>query len=235
MVATDGISFDSPNPNLATSRRLGEWELTIYDELCLFKPGVYWHREGKEALLKVKSRGVPKAEFQLAIDVTEFQFKQMHNIGGFHVPETTLAEYGIPEGLVRGERGWPRFCVPVKFRMKSCKQALNEGNWNSAAMVQEEFPLWQDSDPQNKRRRPRYNLEKRRIDTIIHDLAFGHTETKYYGEVRYPAGSLGFGWDGDAIDPVLETAGILRSKKAENYDLPLGEDMEWVNVWGGDD
>jgi hypothetical protein len=236
MVATDGICFDSPHPTLPVSTKLGEWEATEYIDLCLFKPGVYWHRLGIEALLQVKSRGVPKEEFKQALGLVEDQFWLMHQQGGFNtqIPGSLLAEYGAPgEWALRGEQGWPHFRVPVKFRMKSCKQALNEGKWNSAAEVQEQVWLLQDSDPQNKRRRPRYNPGKRRIDTIIHDLSFGSTETKYYGEVKYPTSDIGFGWEGAAIDPILETAGLLRGNTA-NYDLPLGEGMEWETVWGNE-
>jgi hypothetical protein len=230
MVATDGVCFDSPHTGLPISKQLGEWEETPYVDLCLFKPGVYWHKEGKEALLKVKSRGVPKKEFMEGITEVEACFR------GF-------LDYGIvPEGLIeqRDAYGfstdirvmWPYFYVPVNFRMKSCTQALNERKWNGAGEVQELVRLMQDSDPQNKRRNPRYNLGKRRIDTVIHDLSIFATETKYYGECKTPhTKDLGYGLDGSPRDGALEAAEILRSKPA-NYDLPL-DDIEWINVWGG--
>jgi hypothetical protein len=235
MIATDGICFDSPHPSLPLSKKLGEWEETEYTDLCLFKPGVYWHREGKEALVKLKSRGVPKKEFQENIIAVELQFRLMHQDGSF--PGKTITkiagDLGIDEFDLHGEKGWPFFYVPVSFRMKSCAQALNEGDWERAAVVQEKVPILQDSDPQNKRRRPRYNLEKRRIDTIIHDLPLDKIETKYYGEVNYPkVKSLGFGFEGEAIDDYKLGLTTLRDKQS-NYDLPLGDDMVWETVWEG--
>jgi DNA polymerase type B, organellar and viral len=230
MVATDGICFDSPNPNLPVSTKLGEWALSEYNELCLFKPGVYWHREGKEALLKVKSRGVPKEEFASAIEIVEAQFALVHQEGMF--PGRLIKEYVLEDDIayIRTELGWPYFHVPVNFRMKTCKQALNEGNWNTAGTVQEKVMLRQDSDPQSKRRRPRYNLEKRRIDTIIHDVPIKEIQTKYHGEVRIMGIDLGIGFDGSPRSGLIEAAGILRDKHA-NYDLPLDNDVEWINVW----
>jgi DNA polymerase type B, organellar and viral len=244
MVATDGVAFDKPHPGLPISKSLGDWDVTEYTDLCLFKPGVYWHKEGKEALLQVKSRGVPKQEFSEGVDVMEALFREMLRTG--EVPGSILLNEVIrrqipddmPLDYLMGIRGWPRFTVPVNFRQKSCRAALNEGKWEKAGEVQEKVWLSQDSDPQNKRRRPYYNAGKRRIDTIIHSLPFGATETKYYGSIRYPTGDLGYGLEGSAIDPLLEGAAALRDKQA-NYDLPFNkgledEGYEWVNIIGGD-
>jgi len=232
MVATDGVCFDSKHPGLPISKQLGEWEETTYTDLCLFKPGVYWHREGKEALLKVKSRGVPKKEFMEGITEVESYFRGLLYHGlvpGSLIEERNEEGFSVDVRLI-----WPYFYVPVKFRMKSCTQALNERKWDHAGEVQESVSLLQNSDPQNKRRKARYNLAKRRIDTVIHDLPLLQTETRYYGEVKYPRQkAMGFGFDGAPIDGVLEAAQILRDKPAK-YDLPLGDDdYEWENVWGG--
>jgi hypothetical protein len=234
MVATDGICFDSPHPTLRVSKTLGEWERSVYIDLCLFKPGVYWHKEGKEALLKCKTRGVPKKEFQHGIELIEMQFNYMHEEGKFpgSLISKAAAQYGFDEFDIRTEKGWPFFYVEVNFRMKSCLQALNEGDWERAAVVQEKVPVLQDSDPQNKRRRPRYNMEKRRIDTVIHDLPLSEIETKYYGEVRYPVmKDIGFGFEGSAIDDYKEGLVLLRNKPSE---MGYGEDIVWDNVWGGE-
>ena len=239
MVATDGICFDSPHPGLPISKNLGEWASTEYTDLCLFKPGVYWHKEGKERALNVKSRGIPKVEFADAVYMVEFQFEQMQRIG--QAPGSVLAstvidgmvkEYGIEPTAIHGVKGWPYFRVPIKFRIKTCKQALNERNWGSAGRVLEETELGQDSDPQSKRRRPRYNEDKKRIDTIIHDLPIEDIETKYYGEIKYPVlTDPGYEYEGAATGPIIEIMSIARDKRA-NYDLPIGEDLEWVTVWG---
>jgi hypothetical protein len=231
MVATDGVCFDSKHPGLPISKQLGEWEETTYTDLCLFKPGVYWHREGKEALLKVKSRGVPKKEFMAGVQEVEDYFRAMQYNGyapGQLYQGVNEEGYSIELRLV-----WPWFKVPIGFRMKSCAQALNERKWANAGEVQESISLLQDSNPHGKRRKARYNLEKRRIDTVVHDLPILETETRYYGEVKYPRHKdVGFGFDGAPIDGVLEAAETLRTKAA-NYDIPLSEEYEWENVWGG--
>jgi DNA polymerase type B, organellar and viral len=238
MVATDGICFDSPNPSLPVSKKLGEWSYTEYTDLCLFKPGVYWHREGKEALLKVKSRGVPKTEFAKAIESVEAQFRIMHTTrcipGSTHVDIRMWDKYKQEPWEFRAQSGWPWFTVSVDFRMKSCRQALNEGNWESAATVQEHVRLRQDSDPQSKRRNPRYNSGKRRIDTYIHDLPRDQLETKYHLDIKWLAiPDIGFGLDGSPRRGMLEAAEIIRDKPA-NYNLPLNEnDYEWETVWNG--
>jgi hypothetical protein len=234
MVATDGICFDSPHPTLRVSKTLGEWERSTYIDLCLFKPGVYWHKEGKEALLKCKTRGVPKKEFQQGIELIEMQFNYMHEEGKFpgSLISKAAAQYGFDEFDIRTEKGWPFFYVEVNFRMKSCLQALNEGEWERAAVVQEKVPVLQDSDPQNKRRKPRYNVDRRRIDTIIHDLPLSDIETRYYGEIQYPKmKDIGFGFEGSAIDDYKEGLVLLRNKATE---MGYGEDIEWENVWGGE-
>jgi hypothetical protein len=230
MVATDGVLFDSRHPGLPISKQLGEWEETTYTDVCLFKPGVYWHREGKEALLKVKSRGVPKAEFMAGVDQVEEYFRAMQYNGyapGQLYEGINEEGYSIELRLV-----WPWFRVPINFRMKSCTQALNERKWNHAGEVQESVSILQDSNPHNKRRRARYNLGKRRIDTVIHDLSIFDTETRYYGEVRYKrAKDLGYAFDGHPIDGILEAAETLRTKPA-NYDIPIGDEYEWETIWG---
>lgn len=243
MVATDGICFDSPHPLLdrgiseylamtgkTKDERLGQWTRTVYTDLVLFKPGVYWHHEGKEALLKVKSRGVPKDEFLEACDYAEarfraFSYRQIY-------PEFIIKEWELGEAILTLSEGWPFFYVPVKFRMKSCAQALQEGQWEKAGEVQEEVFLKQDSDPSNKRRRPVWNAEKQRIDTTIYDLPIKELQTYYHLEAEYPQGrDLGVGYDGLATESMLEAFTTLRDKPA-NYDIPL-DDIEWETIWDG--
>jgi hypothetical protein len=128
---------------------------------------------------------------------------------------------------------WPNFRVPIKFRMKSCKQALNEGNWGSAGQVQTKVEILQDSNPFNKRRHAYYNTEKQRIDTGLHDFeTTKEMQTTYYQEAIYPpTPDWGFGFEGAARSDLLEAAATLRGKPA-NYDLPI-EEIEWETVWDG--
>jgi DNA polymerase type B, organellar and viral len=233
MVATDGICFDSPHPNLPISTALGEWEETEYDQLVLFKPGVYWHKEGKEALLKIKARGVPKAAFALGIERAEYMFGLFHREGSFpgHAVSNECFRAGLDEAEFVSSRGWPFFYVPVSFRMRSCAEAINHGKWDTAGEVQEEVMLRQDSDPHSKRTKARYNRRKNRIDSFIHDLPEDLWQTKYHGEVKMPKADPGFGLEGTAMAPLLEAGAVLRDKRA-NYDLNLDENQEWETVWG---
>lgn len=261
MVATDGILFDSPHPSLPLTDKLGDWEEDTYVDVCLFKPGVYWHRDGKERLAKVKSRGVPKEEFQKAIAKVEPKFQRF--LDEEKVPEWNIREayyneweQSTDDDLTAGYKlwvetdGWPRFTVDINFRMKTALQALNENNWESSAQVLNSFTLSQDSNPYIKRNTDRYrdktslliwattfNKEKKRIDTTIHTLDKAEIQTYYHGEVKRPKPMmLGFGFDdGNAQGPLLEAAALLRDRPA-NYDLPLGEAPEgfeeWEVVWG---
>lgn len=235
MVATDGIAFDSAHPTLSVSKKLGEWDATTYTNLCLFKPGVYWHTQGKEALLKVKSRGVPKKEFTTGIAEVERAFKLMldkKTAPGDPIIQSTLYHNDDEDLAYRLSinQGWPWFKVPISFRMKSCKSALNEGDWTRAAQVQEQCLVSQDSDPHSKRSKPYYNREHQRIDTHIHTLSGKDVQTKYYGEVRYAPVLDDFGFEGGA-DREMKSLGSVLTKTRQAYELP--DNMEWELIWDG--
>jgi hypothetical protein len=240
MVATDGICFDSPHPRLPVSKCLGEWDHSVYTDLVLFKPGVYWHKHGKENLLKVKSRGVPKEAFMESCHIAEERFRlfceleeapEYYDQGMWSNP---LMDYD-DDALWRMERitTWPFFEIPVNFRMRTLRMALNEDNWEGSAMILDDVTLMQNADPMNKRRRPFWNPLHNRIDTSIHNLPEDEWQTCYYGQEKQPKGhEIGFTFDGDtAWGPVLEAAGALRDAPI-NYDLPISVDeLEWTQIW----
>lgn len=226
MVATDGVCFDSRHPNLAIGKQLGEWDETRYEDLCLFKPGVYWHKAGKEHLLAVKSRGVPKAQFAEQIGKAEGMFSRYtpRLYPGMRDPkaEPVLTLIDREWAWVNETIAWPEFEVSLPFRMKSCKQALNEGKWNSAGEVLEDFPVRQSSDPSTKRANPHWNTFKIRIDTTIHDANPLDIETTYHKETKGTIsedGDIGISPDwGDPFDPLIEAAMALRDG---------GKEKEW--------
>jgi hypothetical protein len=244
MVATDGICFDIPHPTLPISKELGEWGASTYTELVLFKPGVYWHKEGKERLLKVKSRGVPRDAFKAAVDEVENWFYR-YQING-QCPGTKVISsdtYNRHDGWeeteadIGLERVWPWFKVPITFRLKSMSQALNEGKWETSAQMQEAVEVVQNSEPSSKRTAPHFNRAKQRIDTYYRSPKLTAMHTTYHKEaIIPPTVSAGIGLEGDAVDPLLEGAALLRDKQA-NYDLPFTigydpNDYEWTTVWG---
>lgn len=235
MVATDGICFDSPHPTLPISTKLGEWEEKAYHDLCLFKPGVYWHREGKEALLKVKSRGVPKKEFQEGIESVEYMFRVMldkKSVPGDPVVVNQVLYDSLDLAFeIKSALSWPCFDVHVNFRMKSCKSALNEGVWERAATVQESVPIAQDSDPHSKRTSAYYNSRRNRIDTYIHDLPMEAIQTKYYGEVKRSPTLDDYGYEGPAKFPINHLNKIIT--KGHHYEMPESDAYDWTEVWNG--
>lgn len=226
MVATDGVCFDSRHPSLPISTALGEWEESRYEDLCLFKPGVYWHRAGKEKLMKIKSRGVPKAAFLDQIAAMEALFKEM--IRWQTHPESSFArevmndEFGEYYGHLTVESGWPKFWAVVNFRMKSCAMALNQGQWDTAGLVMEQALILQSSDPESKRRKPSYNARKNRIDTVVHELPFSDSKETNYYHVPVEDDDYGYDYDGEALNKTHDILSTLRGEDSE----------EWETVWG---
>jgi hypothetical protein len=134
MVATDGVYFTSPHPGLDLDKeRLGAWDESIKENMCLFMPGVYWDdksrkalREGKE--VRVKSRGVSARDLSLCITEIDEQFKHMEPGGD-----------------------WPSIEIPIQFNMTSAKLALARGKWQTAGEVIFDGIKKIDSSPKSKR------------------------------------------------------------------------------------
>lgn len=134
MVATDGVYFDSPHPGLEIDdERLGAWDESIKENMCLFMPGVYWDDKSRKALregneVKVKSRGVSARDLSLCIDAIDTQFANM-----------------------RDGDDWPSIDIPINFNMTSAKLALARGKWHTAGDVTFDGVKALSSNPQSKR------------------------------------------------------------------------------------
>jgi DNA polymerase type B, organellar and viral len=250
MVATDGICFDKPHPSLPVSKakRLGEWDASVYHDVVLFKPGVYWHREGK-AELKIKSRGVPAREFAEGINDIEGMFqvvidKKCHPGSPFvrswvennlcpPIPDNPFEWDGPHKWL--GPNGWPQYVVNLPFHMTSCKQALARGKWHIAGETQEDMPLVQSSDPSTKRGDVKWSSSRARLDSVIKETPPKELETKYYLDptIVYPRKKdLGFGFFNAPINDIIEAVSTARDK-ASRYDIDIDGEYEWVTVWDG--
>lgn len=127
MVNTDGITFDSPNPDLPQSvNELGLWEHSTHRDLCLFMPGVYW--EIHESRAKIKRRGMPLAAAEFV-----------------KVEGTRLFEAWRP-----GDE-WPRIEVTIPWQFITGKLAYARGNWDTAGTSIYDGARAFNSNPYQKR------------------------------------------------------------------------------------
>ena len=222
MVATDGVCFDSRHEGLSISKALGEWEESEYLELTLFKPGVYWHKKGKDAVLDAKTRGVPKAGLLACIEQADAQFRSWQERQMFPGSLVDGPEGKVKETLkVRTVYGWPYLDVPVSFRMTSCSEALNRHDWGQAGHVETDFYLRQDCDPHEKRYGRKWNEAKSRLDSFVHPMTASVITTPY-GKAEYPENvDLGYNQNGPIINDVSEVLGVLRATETD----------EWETVW----
>lgn len=220
MVATDGICFDYPHPTLEISTDLGSWEVTEYQDLTLIKPGVYYHRKGKKAAVEAKTRGVPKQALVDCLDTLEAQYRAWQEGQCFPGPIVGNATKTLQ---VRSVYGWPYLDVPMDFRMTSCAQALNEGEWGRAGRVVTDFVLRQDSNPHEKRYGHRWNPDRSRLDSFVHPV----TDTELscpYGKADPPVVTdWGFTQDGPVQLTMSEVIGTLKDG--------MGVGIEWETVW----
>lgn len=147
MVATDGVYFLSNHPELDrhVSEQLGDWSRAERVNLTLFKPGVYWDDEAREAIKRdeapqFKARGINAEDFAQSIATVDNQFRDWRV----------------------GCTAWPSVKFHARFAQVSVKQALQ---WTeampepkrravyraSAGRIMEDRELVQDSNPEVKR------------------------------------------------------------------------------------
>lgn len=142
MVATDGVYFRSPHPGLPISGKLGEWDMGRKDNLCLFKPGVYWDdaargriQSGENAIFK--ARGVNAKAFSGCLQEIDDAFMAMREKGK------------LP--IVGNQWDWPQVWFPIDFSMTTAVQALHRNDWSLAGKVHTDQLVRQSSDPDDKR------------------------------------------------------------------------------------
>jgi hypothetical protein len=140
MVATDGIYFRSPHPNLdVDAERLGAWDMAVKHNLSLFKPGVYWDDKSRKALAEgrtpsFKARGVNAKAFAK------------------HIPE--IDRMWVKHFPSPNPKHWPSLRIPYDFDITTPKQAINRGKWNLCGHVSHGGITRQSSAPHNKRGGP---------------------------------------------------------------------------------
>lgn len=147
MVATDGVYFLSPHPELdkRVSQRMGDWSRVERSGMTLFKPGVYWDDKAREAIGRgeapqFKARGINAEDFSKSVGEVDAQFAAWHT----------------------GPIVWPSVTFRARFAQVSVRQALD---WteampepkrravyrSQAGRIMEDRKLIQDSDPTVKR------------------------------------------------------------------------------------
>lgn len=143
MVATDGIYFRSRHPTLDIDpARLGAWDETPKQNMCLFMPGLYWDDAAREQVRNLA------AEDQI------FKFKSRG------VPAKDLAKHilKIDELFKRWKPGneWPTAELSINFSMVSPKQALERNKWDTCGTVSTTEIRLINSDPARKRAAARF-------------------------------------------------------------------------------
>jgi hypothetical protein len=178
MVATDGIYFTSPHPNLPLDKqRLGAWDETVKPNLTQLMPGVYWDDGTRESIglggtPKLKSRGVNAKDLAKQIDNLDFEF--------------ALFADKVGKGI---EVEWPSITFHVDFLLDSAKLALQRGKWETAGRVQHGTTRKISSDPITKRlntpyREPDSGLIRTRpyaspitVESTPYSKAFGYPDS----------------------------------------------------------
>jgi hypothetical protein len=110
MIATDAVYFTSPHPNLNISgEELGAWDVKEREDLCIFRPGMYWDAASRDAIFEgqspvFKSRGVRAGDFAGSINQVDYQFEWFAN---------------------GDQKEWPKIVIPIEFAQISIKQAYH--------------------------------------------------------------------------------------------------------------
>jgi hypothetical protein len=137
MVATDGVYFRTPHPSLPCSSRLGDWDTAHKENLCLFKPGVYWDDAARASVAAgeapvFKARGVNARDFGSVLGMVDSQFRAL--------------------AAAKSRRiDWPSVEFPISFSMVTALQALQRNSWEMAGTLVDNPTNKQSSDPSLKR------------------------------------------------------------------------------------
>ena len=147
MVATDGVYFLDRHPTLRLSSALGEWEESVHDNLCLYKPGVYWDDSDRRDITEgkapqFKARGVRASDFAANIAEIDNIFRSWPkaNKNGKCTNMVNRSQWK------QGGSGWPHIKVKSSFSMVSMVQAVQPGwLWENAGLVKEGVELEQSA------------------------------------------------------------------------------------------
>lgn len=135
MIATDGIVFKEPHPNLDIDpTRLGAWDNDEYHNLSLFMPGLYWDDKTREMIErnetpKLKSRGVAAKDMATVI----------HRVDAIWTKDNA-------DGPII-----PKIGLKVEWAMTTAKQAITRNHWTSCGRITRGGIRKLSGDPSAKR------------------------------------------------------------------------------------
>jgi DNA polymerase family B len=134
MIATDGIVFKEPHPNLDIDpERLGAWDEETYENLSLFMPGLYWHDEARKQIAEgqapqLKSRGVSAKYLGNVIDRVDRLWREYE-----------------------GGKDMPRVSLTIDWALIGAKQAIVRNAWETCGKNIYKAKRVLDGSPYNKR------------------------------------------------------------------------------------
>jgi len=166
MVATDGIYYRTPHPNLDLDKeRLGAWDETEKQNMTLFMPGVYWDDSSRSSLadettVSIKSRGING--YALAKHVADIDDMFLDMIDGHRAD-------------------WPEVDIPIAFQIVSPKLAIARGKWNTCGKVTTDGVRHMSSAP-NVKRDPYWRIEDGIVTTDPYGwMGVTHGYTRQFG------------------------------------------------------
>lgn len=185
MVATDGIVFKEPHPNLDIHpTRLGAWDADEYHNLSLFMPGLYWDDKTREQIAKnkvpkLKSRGVSARDMSRVINRVD---KAWQAIGA--------------------DNPAPVIYLPIEWAMTTAKQAITRNAWWTCGQITYGGKRILNGRPDAKRAQLVNRLGALgslpyqwgpTLETTYYEKAFGETFTMddEVAEMVTPDGSIG--------------------------------------------
>lgn len=174
MVATDGVYFDTPHPDMDLSdTRIGAWDYTRVPGMTIFQPGLYWSDKTRQqyaddpATVTLKSRGVDPRHLAPHIERLDTEFH-------------TYAQQLDSE--LDGE--WPALTIPIPFAMVSAELALARGKWDTAGVVTTTDNRTISSSPHMKRTHTPTNINGLlRTAPRTYASPFGYVESKPYDKL----------------------------------------------------
>ncbi len=153
MIATDAVYFLRRHPSLPLGKALGEWEETQKQNVCLFKPGMYWDDKTRMAIQRgstpvFKSRGISAKDFAAHIKDIDRHFQKwswgIETLDA--VKKRPTMDFDKSESMpIWQAYDWPFAYFTIEFCMVTIGQALGWNKWEKCGEILVDTPVTQDS------------------------------------------------------------------------------------------